>query len=180
MKKFILVGCVASALIAGSLGGLLPGGDSVGGAEPEKGAVAAAGEKTQAELEKEFEETMHDVYLKGYFTLLGREQQGLKEEKYTINSVKKLSGDKWLFSVRIQYGQHDVALPLTLDVKWAGDTPVITLTDVVIPGFGKFTSRVTIYRGTYAGMWDGGKEADGRPHGGHLFGVLEKVKADAK
>lgn len=173
MKKFFHVG-----LVALSLSGLLFGGDSVGGAEPEK--AAAAGEKTQAELEKEFEETMHDVYLKGYFTLLGREQQGLKEEKYTINSVKKISGDKWLFSVRIQYGQHDVALPLTLDVKWAGDTPVITLTDMVIPGFGKFTSRVTIYRGTYAGLWDGGKEPDGRPHGGHLFGVLEKVKADAK
>jgi hypothetical protein len=173
MKKSFLVG-----LVALSLSGLLFGGDVSGGAEPEKGAAAAVGEKTQAELEKEFEETMHDVYLKGYFTLLGREQQGLKEEKYTINSVKKLSGDKWLFSVRIQYGQHDVALPLTLDVKWAGDTPVITLTDVVIPGFGKFTSRVTIYRGTYAGMWDGGKEPDGRPHGGHLFGVLEKVKAE--
>ena len=66
MKKFILVGCVASALIAGSLGGLLPGGDSVGGAEPEKGAAAAAGEKTQAELEKEFEEYVQSLLILKY------------------------------------------------------------------------------------------------------------------
>lgn len=141
-------------------------------AEPEQPAL------DQAALEKQFEQDMNGVYLKGFFTLIGREQkQGLKEEKYTITSVQKLDGGKWLFNVRIQYGTHDATLPLPLDVKWAGDTPVITLTDFLVPGFGKFTSRVLIYRGQYAGTWEGGKEADGSIHGGNLFGVLEKIEA---
>lgn len=130
----------------------------------------------KAALEREFEASMQGVYLRGYFTLLGREQQGLKEEKYTISSIKKVGDDKWLFNVRIQYGKNDVTLPLTLDVKWAGDTPVVTLTDMLVPGLGTFTARVAFYRGQYAGTWDGGKEPDGSPHGGHLFGRIEKIE----
>lgn len=141
-------------------------------AEPEKPAAP-----DQAALEKKFKDDMTGVYFKGFFTLLGREtKQGLKEEKYTITGVEKLDGDKWLFNVRIQYGEHDATLPLPLDVKWAGDTPVITLTDFLVPGFGKFTSRVLIYRDQYAGTWEGGKEPDGSIHGGNLFGVLEKIE----
>ena len=145
-------------------------------AEPEKAAAP-----DRAALEAKFKEDMNGVYLKGYFTLLGREQkQGLKEEKYTITSVEKLDGDKWLFNVRIQYGTHDATMPLPLDVQWAGDTPVITLTDFLVPGFGKFTSRVLFYRGQYAGTWEGGKEPDGSIHGGNLFGVLEKIENEKK
>lgn len=134
---------------------------------------ANAGKLSQAELEKGFEESLSGCIFRGYFTLRGQEQaKGLKEEKYTITSVKKLPGDDelWVFNVRIQYGDHDVALPLTLQVKWAGDTPVITLTDMLIPGLGKFTSRVVVYRGQYSGIWDGGGD-----HAGHLFGRIEKI-----
>ena len=46
--------------------------------------------------------------------------------------------------------------------------------DLAIPGFGTFTSRVLIYRGQYAGTWDGGD------HGGHLFGKIEKIEDEAK
>ena len=134
---------------------------------------AKAGKLSQAELEKGFEESLSGCVFRGYFTLRGQEQaKGLKEEKYTITSVKKLPGDDdlWVFNVRIQYGDHDIALPLTLQVKWAGDTPVITLTDMLIPGLGKFTSRVVVYRGQYSGIWDGGGD-----HAGHLFGRIEKI-----
>jgi hypothetical protein len=143
--------------------------------------VAKPAPLDQAALEKKFEQDMTGVYLKGFFTLLGREEkQGLKEEKYTINSVKKVEGDKWLFNVRIQYGNIDLPVTLPLDVKWAGDTPVITLTDVAVPGIGTFTSRVLIYRGQYAGTWEGGKEPDGSIHGGNLFGVLEKIEKQTR
>lgn len=133
---------------------------------------------SQTDLEKGFEESLSGSVFRGYFTLRGKEQKdGLKEEKYTITSVKKLPGDDelWVFNVRIQYGDHDVTLPLTLQVKWAGDTPIITLTDMLIPGLGKFTSRVVVYRGQYAGTWDGGGE-----HGGHLFGKIEKIDDSKK
>lgn len=135
--------------------------------------AAKADKLSQSELEKDFEESLSGSVFRGYFTLRGQEQaKGLKEEKYTITSVKKLPGDDdlWVFNVRIQYGDHDVALPLTLQVKWAGDTPIITLTDMLIPGLGKFTSRVIVYRGQYAGTWDGGGD-----HAGHLFGKIEKI-----
>lgn len=126
---------------------------------------------------KEFEETMSGCVLRGSFTARDSKDKALREEKYTIAKVTKVPGDndKWVFEVRIQYGANDATIPLTLDVLWSGDTPVITLTDFSVPGFGKFTSRVLIYRGQYCGMWEGGGD-----HGGHLFGQIEKLKAEEK
>jgi hypothetical protein len=60
-------------------------------------------------------------------------------------------------------------VPIPLEIKWAGDTPVITLTNLEIPGLGTFTSRVVIYEGRYAGTWQHGSV------GGHLFGRIEKL-----
>src|SRR5712692_9354899 len=132
--------------------------------------LAAAGcRKTPADaaaLEKQFQESLSDVVLTGHFTL-GKDDQ-LREEKYTIEKVSKIKGDLWLFQARIQYGSRDVTLPLPLRVEWAGDTPVITLTDLAIPGVGTYTARVLIYRGQYAGTWAG------KGHGGHLFGRIVK------
>jgi hypothetical protein len=128
----------------------------------------------QAALDKQFEETLSGAVLDGAFTVAGRENQAPRREKYTITKVSKLQNDYWLFQSRIQYGDHDVTLPLPLQVKWAGDTPVITLTDMMIPGLGTYTARVVIYRGQYAGTWSG---AD---HGGHLFGQIVKAPAEEK
>jgi hypothetical protein len=128
---------------------------------------------TQAELEKQFGETLSGASLVGHFTATGKEEdKPLTEERYTLTKVSKLQGDMWLFQTRIQYNKHDVNLPLPLEVKWAGDTPIITLTDLAIPGFGTFTARVIIYRGQYAGTWSGGD------HGGHLFGKIVKEADD--
>ncbi len=118
----------------------------------------------RATLEKQFEKTLSDVTLVGHFVIEGEDDGALKEDKYTISKVTKLQGDYWLFQVRIQYGGRDVTLPLPLRVKWAGDTPVITVTDAAIPGLGTYTARVGIYRSKYAGTWSG------KDHGGQLFG----------
>jgi hypothetical protein len=128
----------------------------------------------RATLERQFEQTMSGATLVGFFTTEGAEtKQGLKPERYTISKVAKASGDHWTFFVRIQYGEHDATLPLALEVQWAGDTPVITLTDLLIPGFGTFTARVLVYRDRYAGYWSGGD------HGGQLFGrVTREPPAD--
>lgn len=128
----------------------------------------------QATLDKQFEEALSGAVLDGAFTLTGRDNQTPKTEKYTIAKVTKLQNDYWLFQARIQYGDHDVTVPLPLQVKWAGDTPVITLTDMMIPGLGTYTARVVIYRGQYAGTWSG---AD---HGGHLFGRVVKAPIEEK
>ena len=119
--------------------------------------------------EQRFQEMLSDVTLAGHFTITGGEDSStLREEKYTITKVTKLSDDYWLFFARIQYGGRDVTVPLKLEVKWAEDTPIITLTDLELPNLGTFTARVVIYRGQYAGTWSSGK------HGGHMFGIITK------
>ena len=134
-------------------------------AAEEKPAIIPA----QAELDKKFEEALSGATLKGNFTSKGR-AGAPKEDKYTIESVTKWPGGYWLFKVRIQYGTHDVTLPLPLRVLWAGDTPVITLDKMPMLGLGTFSARVLIYDGQYAGTWDGGD------HGGTLFGEVVKEK----
>ena len=119
--------------------------------------------------EQQFQEMLSGVTLTGHFTITGEEDSGtLRAEKYTIIKVTKLGDDYWLFFARIQYGGRDVTVPLKLEVKWAEDTPIITLTDLELPELGTFTARVLIYRGQYAGTWSSGK------HGGHLFGIVTK------
>ena len=133
-------------------------------------AAEKAAQAQQARYEA-FTKQMSGVKLIGRFTILGKEGNMPKEE-YTITSVKKMpNGDYWLINARIKYGKRDLTLPLPLEVKWSGDTPVITLTDLTIPALGTFSSRVVIYNGKYAGTWTHGKV------GGHLFSVVEKIEA---
>ena len=147
-----------------------------GGSESEKQTTPDKPPHTSAlkPHEKAFQEMLSGVTLVGYFTITGEENEGkLRSEKYTITKVSKMSGDYWLFMARIQYGGKDVTAPLPLEVKWAGDTPIITLTDKELPGLGTYTARVLIYRNQYAGTWSGGD------HGGHLFGSVIKNKVNS-
>jgi hypothetical protein len=130
-------------------------------------APATRPAQDQAALEKRFEKTLTNAVLVGHFTTDG-DDKGLKEDRYTISSVKKMKGDYWLFNTRIQFGTKDVNVPLMLPVIWAGDTPIITVTDVGVPGIGTYTARVLIYSDHYAGTWSGGAN-----HGGTLAGVIE-------
>lgn len=121
-------------------------------------------------LIKQFEESMSGSTLVGYFTINGEEEnKGLKQESYLLQSVKKLKhGDFW--EIDWQYGENGKSAALPVEVKWAGDTPVITLTDVLVPGFGTFTARVLFYRNEYAGTWSASD------HGGRIFGKVVKKK----
>jgi hypothetical protein len=133
---------------------------------------------SREELIKKLENDLTNVKLSGQFTVTGRENREPKPEEYTITSAMKLpDGDLWLLKARIKYGDKDMTVPIPLEIKWAGDTPVITLTSLGIPGLGTFTSRVVIYDNRYAGTWQHGNV------GGNLFGRIEKVKdekADGK
>ncbi|WP_198000794.1 hypothetical protein [Gimesia fumaroli] len=134
--------------------------------------VAAEGDdaaKKQEMLEKKFEKQMSGATLVGHFTVDGKSNgKPPREERYEIASVKKLEGDQWLITARIKYGQNDVNVPMPLNVFWAGDTPVISLTNLTIPGLGSaFTSRVMFFEGRYAGTWQHGKV------GGNLWGRIE-------
>jgi len=131
------------------------------------GALAQEIQPTLNPLEKAFEQSMSGVTLTGHFTRQGG--TGLSDDKYNIDKVTKLKDDLWRFDTRIQYGGNDVKMPVSLHVKWAGDTPVLLLTDEAIAGMGKFTVRIVIYDGHYAGTWSGGKG-----HGGQMFGDIVK------
>lgn len=157
-----------------ALAGLLvcAGSAAVAQQTPDKAKAPAP---SQEELEKQLAETLSGATLVGNFTVVGlNSDKPLKEDRYTLGKVFKLPNGLWSFEARIQYGDHDVKLPLALPVKWAGDTPVISVTDVAFPGLGTYSARVVIYRGWYAGTWHGGT------HGGHMFGRIEKADAATK
>jgi hypothetical protein len=120
-------------------------------------------------VEKQFQDSLNNVTLIGYFT------QGdgaeLHDDKYVIERVTKVKEDTWKFEARIQYNKKDFKVAMPLPVKFAGDTPVISLTNFAVPGFGSFTARVVMYNGAYAGTW-GSAGANG--HGGKLFGKIVK------
>ena len=136
-----------------------------------KGAQEEAASRDQAQLEKEFAEKLTGATLLGSFTLDSETQQDLqpKPEKYRIQSVSKIKDETWLFLAGVEYGgKKEIVVPMTLTVKWAGDTPMITLTDLNIPLLGVYSARVLFYGDRYAGVWSG---AD---HGGELFGRITK------
>ena len=107
----------------------------------------------------------------GHYTTSGQKEGAQpKAERYELAKVTKSKGDYWLFQAGIHYGNHNVTLPLPLRVVWAGDTPVITVDNVGVPGSGTYSARVLIYKDTYAGSWTGGD------HGGLMNGVITRAK----
>jgi hypothetical protein len=123
------------------------------------------------ELEAKFKATLNRATLAGRWCSIKDGELGPeKEDKYTILSVAKVGGDLWLINARIQYGKQDIVAPIPVQVKWAGDTPVIVLDNVPVPGSGTYSARVMIYEKTYAGTWTGGD------HGGLLNGVITNQK----
>jgi len=127
----------------------------------------------QAALERQFQETMTNVKLVGFSTDTRRPNDPPREDSYTIDRVSKVpnSEDNWVFTARIPFRGGQLAVPLIIPVKWAGDTPVISVTDLSIPRMGTYTARVLIYRDVYVGTWSG------RDCGGQLWGRLERAGA---
>ena len=90
----------------------------------------------------------------------------------SFEGVTKVTGNLWTIMTRIKYGKTDARLPVTLPIEWAGDTPMVSMTDATIPGMGsQFSARVIFYGNRYAGTWQHGDK------GGHMFGSFEKTKA---
>jgi hypothetical protein len=156
MPRFLTVALAACFLFA----------ISVRAEEPKK-------ELTQAELIKKLEQDLTGAKLTGSYTVTGKENATPKAESYTIQSATKLDEpDLWLIKAQMSYGGTATTYPIPLEIKWAGDTPVITMTNMEIPKLGTFSTRIVLYEGRYAGTWQHGKA------GGHLFGTIEKLPAE--
>jgi hypothetical protein len=123
------------------------------------------------DLERQFTERMRGSTMVGRFTVTGREDRQASPDRYDISSVEKVGDGQWRFNARIRYGSVDTTLPIVVTMRWAGDTPMITLTDFTIPSMGTFTVRVLFYGDRYAGTWQHGNV------GGHMFGRIEKQTA---
>jgi hypothetical protein len=129
----------------------------------------------RAALEKEFSEKLTGSVLVGAFTVDGNADKPPRAERYEIKSVTKLKDDVWIFTARAKWGGADVTLPFPVRVLWAGDTPMISITDLSFPGLkGKFSTRLIFHGDRYAGTWQHNAV------GGHMYGKIEKpAKKDA-
>ena len=132
------------------------------------GIGSAVDPASLTQLERQFTEQMKGAALVGQFTVAGREDSAGRPDRYDISSVQKVGDDRWQFNARMRYGSTDVTLPITVPMRWVGDTPMIAITDFSIPTLGTFTARVFFHGDRYSGTWQHGKV------GGHMFGRIEK------
>jgi hypothetical protein len=118
-------------------------------------------------LYTQLEKQLTGAKFKGRFTVQGKENDTPKEEEYTISSaIKAEVGEMWLLNARIKYGEHDVSIPVPIEIQWAATTPVMVMDKITLPGLGTFSARVVIHGERYAGTWQHDKV------GGHLFGTI--------
>ncbi|BDC51507.1 hypothetical protein F183_A38230 [Bryobacterales bacterium F-183] len=119
-------------------------------------------------------DTKFRKFIEGGITLVGRSSSTRSdkissEERYTISSASKLTGDTWLLTAKFKYKDQELPIPVPVSVRWAGDdTPVLCLTDVGVPGMGSYTARVVLHGDQYAGTWSSSKGG----YGGQLFGKI--------
>lgn len=119
-------------------------------------------------LHSRFKKLLTGAKLTGQFTVDGKPLGDLHAETYEIEKVEKMEeGDQWVITARIKYGKHNVLLPVPIEVKWAGRTPVLTLDNMTLPGLGTFGARVVFHQDKYAGTWQHDDV------GGHMFGKID-------
>jgi hypothetical protein len=137
-------------------------------------SLVSAQEKIDAAMKArydKFERLLTGAKFKGSFTLDDKPLNDLHEEEYDIEKVEKMpEPDLWSIKARIKYGKKDFTVPVPLFVKWAGETPVMTMDKITLPGFGTFSARVVLHVDKYAGTW----QHDDK--GGHLFGRIILAK----
>jgi outer membrane protein assembly factor BamB len=118
-----------------------------------------------------FSKLLTGSVLDGWYTDSNAPDAPPKKDRYTMGRVSKLEDGRWRIESKVEYGERSFTVPLNLRVEWAGDTPVITLDKMAIPGMGTFTARVLFYGTGYAGTWEGGG------HGGQMMGRIERDAA---
>lgn len=95
--------------------------------------------------------------------VLGEERTG---DKYAILNVIKRDGDNWTVNAKMKYGEKELIIPVPVRMKFTGDTALLTVDELAIPGGGTYTARLMIFERTYSGTW---KDQRG---GGMLYGTI--------
>lgn len=127
-----------------------------------KPAATAAAAPSQTELEAGFTKMLTEATLTGRWSGVKEGQlTEEREESYSITSVTKVEGDKWTVNARVKYKGADFPIAIPAKVHWAGDTAVLSVSDLTMPGGNTYWARVLFYKNTYAGSWGGGSGAVG-------------------
>src|SRR5690348_14592130 len=139
--------------------------------EPPKEArkpASASSKPLPSDPEERFKALFTNATLSGRWArikdgVLGEERAG---DKYTIVSVVKRDGDNWTVNAKMKYGEKELILPVPVRMKFSGDTAVLSVEDLGMPGGGTYTARLLIFERTYSGTW---KDQRG---GGMLYGTI--------
>ena len=133
---------------------------------------AAVDPATLTDAERQFVERMRGASLIGNFTVEGRgSNRTPREDRYDIESVEKVGDNLWKFNAGMKCCGVNGVIPVVVPMRFAGDTPMISITDLTIPTLGTFTARVFFHGDRYSGTWQHGK------FGGHMSGRIEKMGA---
>lgn len=123
------------------------------------------------DAERRFVERMRNVDLVGSYTELGREGQESTPERYGIASVDKVGPNRWRFNATLTCCGFNGDFPVVVPMEWAGDTPMIVMTDTSLPGLGTFSVRIFFYGDRYSGTWQHGART------GFMAGRIEPRRA---
>jgi hypothetical protein len=147
------------------------GTEAASGTEPDSATEGASRE----ELEKKLAETLSGATLSGLFSVRGvNEGRPVAADHYQLGVVKKLDNGRWLFRAQVRLNDREAILPLSFPVEWAGETPVIIIRGVPMPGLGTYSARVLIFDGQYAGTWREGERV------GTMFGEILPPGSEVK
>ena len=168
---------IISALVVLSATGVVFGQSRPSVGQETQAAKSADTIKTDQQRIERLAKLLTNSRWTGQFTTI--DQDGVvgkaAKETYEITKAEKLSdGNLWMLTARINYGKRDVTVPLPINIFWAGETPVITVDQLLIPGLGTFDARVLIRKGKYSGTWTH------NDHGGHLFGKIERLETKSE
>ncbi len=130
----------------------------------------SAQEAEQRRLEALFAQQMSGCTMTGRFTVDG-DTAPAQPDRYTLGEVRKVRDEKWRVEAKIEYGDKSATVPLTVDVLWAGETPMIQVSNLTVPTLGTYSARVLVDGERYAGTWSG------KRHGGQMFGRIEAPAA---
>jgi hypothetical protein len=149
--------------------------DSAGSTSATQANAAPQPKPSQEELEAKFKALLTNATLTGRWSstkdgVLGPE----REDQYKVVSATKGEGDTWIVSARLEYRGRAFVLPIPVQVKWAGDTAVLVVDNMGMPGGGTtYSARVLFHGQSYVGTWSGGE------NGGLIYGLIKNEPAPA-
>ena len=131
-------------------------------------SAAAMPKPLPADPEERFKVLFTKAYLSGRWAslkdgVLGEQRDG---DKYNIVSVTKGEGDKWTVHAKMKYRNQEMVMPIPVRMQFSGDTAILIVDNLMIPGGGTYTARLLIFERTYSGTW---KSQRG---GGMLYGTI--------